>query len=85
MQGGYMHPKTSENQRDTYDVFYQGYLKAYMDALERAGRGKADPDELERYQAMRRFRDYVMDRYRIVEFFGNQVLFELNPTTLVQE
>lgn len=38
---------------------------------------KAMPDEAQRYEAMKPFREFVMSNYRIVGHFGAQVLFEL--------
>jgi len=37
---------------------------------------KINPDEAERYEAMKPFRDFVMANYRIVRQYGNHVLFE---------
>ncbi len=39
-----------------------------------------EPDEALRYEAMKPFREFVMNNYRIVRMFGQHVLFELkNP------
>ncbi|MBL7188838.1 MAG: glycosyltransferase family 39 protein [Phycisphaerae bacterium] len=35
-----------------------------------------DPDEIKRFEAMKPFRDYVMNNYRIVRSFGAHVLFQ---------
>lgn len=35
-----------------------------------------DPDEIKRFEAMKPFRDYVMNNYRIVRPFGEHVLFQ---------
>ncbi len=35
-----------------------------------------DPDEIKRFEAMKPFRDYVMNNYRIVRPFGDHVLFQ---------
>ncbi|MEA3226765.1 MAG: hypothetical protein U9Q07_12515, partial [Planctomycetota bacterium] len=35
-----------------------------------------DPDEIKRFEAMKPFRDYVMNNYRIVRSFGKHVLFQ---------
>ena len=77
-----MQSRTSKDERDAFDLFYVEFLKVHMRLFEQLGRGKADPAEVERYQVMRPFRDYVMDRYRVVRSFsfGNHVLFELDPS-----
>jgi hypothetical protein len=37
---------------------------------------RIEPEEAERYQAMKPFRDFVMNNYRIVRQYGNHILFE---------
>jgi hypothetical protein len=37
----------------------------------------SDPDEAERFKAMKPFRDYVMENYKIVHMFGQHALFQL--------
>jgi hypothetical protein len=39
-----------------------------------------EPDEAERYEAMKPFRDFVMNHYRIVKQYGNHILFEYLET-----
>ena len=54
---------------DKYDATYSKML-----------RDKIEPDEALRYEAMKPFREFVMNNYRIVRMFGPHVLFELkNP------
>jgi hypothetical protein len=48
------------------------YEAAYVKWL---GEIVKDPDEIKRFEAMKPFRDYVMNNYRIVRSFGNHVLF----------
>lgn len=73
-------PKTTAAQRDAYDEFYCQFLEIYMKAFERGGRGAMDPLELERYRAMRRFRDYVMDHYHFKGTVGSHMVFKRKPT-----
>jgi 4-amino-4-deoxy-L-arabinose transferase-like glycosyltransferase len=54
----------------------QKYDKAWSDML----RKRFDEDEALRYEALKPFREFVMNNYRIVRMFGQHVLFELkNP------
>ena len=54
----------------------QAYDKAWSDML----RDRFDEDEALRYEALKPFREFVMNNYRIVRMFGQHVLFELkNP------
>ena len=46
---------------------------------------KIGPEEAKRYEAMRFFRKFVMQNYRIVRVFGEHVLFELKSPTQVQD
>ena len=41
---------------------------------------RIEPAEAERYEAMKPFRDFVMNNYRIVKTYGQHVLFEHNET-----
>ncbi len=51
-----------------------------IEAYERAWSGMLQqqfgPDEAQRFEAMKPFRDFVMTRYRLVRQFGNHMLFE---------
>ncbi len=51
----------------------QAYDKAWSDFL----RKSFDEDEALRYEALKPFREFVMNNYRIVRMFGQHVLFEL--------
>ncbi len=73
---GYLDAGTTAAQRDAYDAFYCQFLTIYMGSFEKAGRGKADPKELERYHAMRPLRDYLMDHYIVVGDIGSHALFQ---------
>lgn len=54
----------------------QAYDKAWYEHLRRS----FDEDEADRYEALKPFREFVMNNYRIVRMFGQHVLFELkNP------
>jgi len=53
------------------------YDKAWSQML----RERFGEDEALRYEAMRLFREYVMENYRIVKMFGRHVLFELKRST----
>jgi hypothetical protein len=53
-----------ENLIAAYDQFYSKRLEAI------------EPAEALRYQAMKPFRQYVMNNYRIVQSFGAQILFQ---------
>jgi len=54
----------------------QAYDKAWSEFL----RKSFDEDEALRYEALKPFREFVMNNYRIVRMFGQHVLFELkNP------
>ncbi len=53
----------------------QQYETAYAQQLAQA----IEPDEAARFKAMKPFRDYVMQNYRIVGLFGEQVLFQRKP------
>jgi hypothetical protein len=54
----------------------QAYDKAWFDFLKKS----FDEDEALRYDALKPFRDFVMNNYRIVQTLGQFVLFELkNP------
>ena len=44
--------------------------------VKRLGEQVDDPDEIKRFEAMKPFRDYVMNNYRIVRPFGSHVLFQ---------
>jgi 4-amino-4-deoxy-L-arabinose transferase-like glycosyltransferase len=54
----------------------EAYDKAWSEFL----RKQFDEDEALRYEALKPFREFVMNNYRIVRMFGQHVLFELkNP------
>ena len=56
-------------------------VKQYDEAYSKLLREKIEPDEALRYEAMKPFREYVMKNYKIVQKFGELVLFErkINP------
>jgi hypothetical protein len=63
-------PKTSggsvdERLIETFDKEYEGVL-----------RERIEPDEALRYKAMKPFREYVMKNYRILQAFGQHILFQ---------
>ena len=49
----------------TFDTAWSKFLESQI-----------EPDEAERYEAMKPFRDFVMNNYRIVRQYGNHILFE---------
>jgi hypothetical protein len=49
---------------------------ARFDAIYKAKLAEKWPDEAQRYEAMKPFREYVMNNYRIVNIFGQHVLFQ---------
>ena len=51
-------------------------IRRYDAAFAKALREKVGPDEAQRYEVMKPFRDYVMENYRIVRTFGQHVLFQ---------
>lgn len=51
-------------------------ISRYDAAFAKALREKIGPDEAQRYEVMKPFRDYVMKNYRIVRMFGQHVLFQ---------
>ena len=75
-QNGFIPEKANAQIMDQFDQSYLRYLQQYMAQMEQAGRGAADPKELERYKAMRPLRDYLVQNYRVVQDFGSHVLFE---------
>ncbi len=55
-------------------------VEAYDKAWSKFLRERFDDDEALRYEALKPFREFVMKNYRIVNLFGEHVLFELkNP------
>ena len=56
----------SEQMMGQYEAAYAKWLGGIVD----------DPDEIKRFEAMKPFRDYVMNNYRIVRSFGAHVLFQ---------
>lgn len=52
-------------------------IRRYDAAYTKALRAKTGLDEAQRYEAMKPFRNYVMDNYQIVRMFGQHVLFKL--------
>jgi hypothetical protein len=65
----------SDDHMNLFDRVYCLFLESYMHTMEDKGRGRADPAELERYRAMRPFRDYVMKNYTVVGDIGNHAIF----------
>ncbi len=49
--------------------YEEAYVKMLRDNIK-------DPDEVKRFEAMKPFRDYVMNNYRIIRTFGEHVLFQ---------
>jgi hypothetical protein len=56
-------------------------IEKYNAAYAKELREKVDSDEAMRFEAMKPLREFVMNKYRITQTFGEQVIFELkNPT-----
>lgn len=53
----------------TFDTAWSKFLESQI-----------EPDEAKRYEAMKPFRDFVMNDYRIVRQYGNHILFEYIET-----
>ena len=51
-------------------------IAAYDTAWSNMLETRIEPAEAERYEAMKPFRDYVMNNYKIVKQYGNHLLFE---------
>ncbi|MHC5088773.1 MAG: glycosyltransferase family 39 protein [Planctomycetota bacterium] len=51
-------------------------IAAYDAKWKKALETQIEPEEAERYEAMKPFRDFVMNNYRIVRQFGNHIVFE---------
>jgi hypothetical protein len=51
-------------------------IAAYDGAWAKMLETRIEPDEAKRYEAMKPFRDFVMQNYRIVKHYGPHVLFE---------
>ncbi len=66
-------PKTSNGFLPTNEQIVAQYEAAYAGMLSEK---VDDPAEAERFEAMKPFRDYVMNNYRVVRSFGSHVLFE---------
>jgi hypothetical protein len=56
---------TDKNVIDAYDKAWSEWLRT-----------RFDEDEALRYEALRPLRDFVMKNYKIVQLFGEHVLFE---------
>ncbi len=55
---------TEKNKIDKYESKYSSFL------------ANDSPEEAERFEAMKPFRDYVMQNYKVIGVFGSHVLFE---------
>ncbi len=62
------------NEVDAYDKAWNQLLREHF-----------DEDEALRYEALKPLREFVMKNYRIVQMFGEHVLFELKPTVVNKE
>ncbi|MFQ6034784.1 MAG: ArnT family glycosyltransferase [Sedimentisphaerales bacterium] len=60
-------------------------IEAFDKAWSNMLRERFDEDEALRYEALRPFRDFVMENYKIVRMFGPHVLFELKNSTVNKE
>jgi hypothetical protein len=60
-------------------------VEAYDKAWSKFLRERFDEDEALRYEALKPFREFVMKNYRIVNLFGEHVLFELKSPTAGKE
>jgi 4-amino-4-deoxy-L-arabinose transferase-like glycosyltransferase len=67
--------------QDQFLPLDENIISAYDKQWAQLLRTKFDEDEALRYEALKPFREFVMKNYRIVQLFGDHVLFGLrNPT-----
>lgn len=60
-------------------------IETYDQAWSKFLRERFDEDEALRYEALKPFREFVMKNYRIVQMFGEHVLFELKTSAANKE
>jgi len=63
----------------------QGAVERYEAAYAKELREKIEPDEALRFEAMKPLREFVMKNYKIVQLFGEHVLFESKTPTANKE
>jgi hypothetical protein len=63
----------------------QGAVEKYEAAYAKELREKIEPDEAMRFEALKPLREFVMKNYKIVQLFGEHVLFELKTPTASKE
>jgi len=63
----------------------QGTVEKYEAAYAKELREKIEPDEAMRFEALKPLREFVMKNYRIVQLFGEHVLFELKTSAVNKE
>ena len=69
-------PKTFGNEKPRFLKNDPQEVAAFDTAWSKLLEGRIEPDEAERYEAMKPFREFVMNNYRIVRQYGNHILFE---------
>ena len=67
--------------QDQFLPLDENIIAAYDKQWAQLLRTKFDEDEALRYEKMKPFREFVMNKYRIVRQFGQHVLFELKSST----
>jgi len=71
--------------QDQFLPLDENIIAAYDKQWAQMLRTEFDQDEALRYEAMKPFREFVMNNYRIVRLFGQHVLFELKNSTTNKE
>lgn len=69
-------PKIFGNEKERFLSNNPQEIAAFDAGYSKFLESQIEPDEAKRYEAMRPFRDFVMNNYRIVKLYGNHVLFE---------
>ncbi|MHC5117396.1 MAG: hypothetical protein ACYSQY_10085, partial [Planctomycetota bacterium] len=73
-------PKMSGNEQSRFLKNIPQEVAAFDTAWSNILESQIEPDEAKRYEAMKPFRDFVMNHYRIVRQYGNHILFEYLET-----
>jgi hypothetical protein len=69
-------PNTFGNEKPRFLKNLPQEVAAFDAAWSKLLESQIEPDEAERYEAMKPFREFVMNNYRIVRQYGNHILFE---------
>jgi hypothetical protein len=69
-------PKTFGNEKPRFLKNDPQEVAAFDTAWSKLLEDRIEPDEAERYEAMKPFREFVMNNYRIARQYGNHILFE---------